>query len=206
MATPAGPALGLKGFRDARLYVVEDFLPPELREQLGREMRGATRISEASVYFAGERKARPEQRKTALVQVSSALEARVTELFEQQAAPLAAHFGTPLHGFEPPQYLRYGPGHFFGAHTDASDHELFGRRKVSMVVFVNEPGADTYEGGDLFLYGLLEGEAFKNVGLPLRPRAGLLLAFPSNVLHEVKPVTAGERLSIVSWFLDDRKS
>jgi predicted 2-oxoglutarate/Fe(II)-dependent dioxygenase YbiX len=204
VATSAGPALGLKGFRDARLYVVEDFLPSELRATLAEEMHGAIRISEASVYFDGERKARPEQRKTAMVQIGPELETRITELFKQQAAPLAAHFGMTLRSFEPPQYLRYGPGHFFGAHTDSSDHELFGRRKVSMVVFVNEPGAD-YEGGDLLLYGLLSGEAFKKVGLPFRPRAGLLLAFPSNTLHEVKPVIAGERLSIVSWFLDSPK-
>jgi SM-20-related protein len=32
------------------------------------------------------------------------------------------------------------------------------------------------------------------------PEAGLLIAFRSEMLHEVEPVTSGERVTIVSWY------
>jgi predicted 2-oxoglutarate/Fe(II)-dependent dioxygenase YbiX len=49
-----------------------------------------------------------------------------------------------------------------------------------------------YKGGDFILY---EGEK-----LTLLPKEhGKLIAFPSYTLHEVKPVTKGERYSLVAW-------
>jgi SM-20-related protein len=46
----------------------------------------------------------------------------------------------------------------------------------------------------------MQGEQWKNIGLPLDARAGLLIAFRSEVFHEVQPVTHGQRLSVVGWF------
>ena len=36
-----------------------------------------------------------------------------------------------------------------------------------------------------------------------RGRDGLLIAFPSHLVHSVSPVTAGERYTLVSWFFED---
>ena len=49
-----------------------------------------------------------------------------------------------------------------------------------------------YEGGELFLYEDEKGEQMKK-------EQGTLILFPSYTLHEVKPVTKGERNSLVSW-------
>jgi predicted 2-oxoglutarate/Fe(II)-dependent dioxygenase YbiX len=43
----------------------------------------------------------------------------------------------------------------------------------------------------------------ENVGLPLAGEAGLLIAFPSHLVHSVSPVTAGERYTLVTWFFED---
>jgi len=87
------------------------------------------------------------------------------------------------------------------------------RRRVSTVIFVNgehqdeapaDPAQiDPHEGGDLVFYGLLEREEMARVGFSLNGRPGLLAVFDSTVIHEVKPVTAGGRLTIVAWFLGE---
>jgi predicted 2-oxoglutarate/Fe(II)-dependent dioxygenase YbiX len=41
------------------------------------------------------------------------------------------------------------------------------------------------------------------VGLSLNGQPGLFVAFDSGILHEVKSVMAGERLTVVSWFLGE---
>jgi len=63
-------------------------------------------------------------------------------------------------------------------------------RKLSLSIQLSDP--KTYKGGDFILY---EGE--KPILLP--KEHGKLIAFPSYTLHEVKPVTKGERYSLVAW-------
>lgn len=64
------------------------------------------------------------------------------------------------------------------------------RRKLSLTVQLSDPSQ--YEGGDLQLYA---GNLIQNA-----PRdRGMLIAFPSYVLHRVAPVTAGTRKSLVIW-------
>ena len=59
-----------------------------------------------------------------------------------------------------------------------------------------------YSGGSLIFYGLMDDDASaESVGLPLAGEAGLLVAFPPHVIHSVSPVTAGERYTVVTWFV-----
>jgi SM-20-related protein len=39
------------------------------------------------------------------------------------------------------------------------------------------------------------------LGIPLDADEGLLVTFPSRMLHAAAPVTHGERYTIVTWFL-----
>ena len=121
---------------------------------------------------------------------------------------LERHFSLRLDDCEPPQFLAYGPGHFYVPHFDSSDDEdapeYMRRRGVSIVIFLNAqsvlPAPDCYGGGSLVFYGLIKEPAFKALGLPLEATAGMLVAFRSAILHEVKPVTHGNRYTIVTWF------
>ncbi|TMG81164.1 MAG: 2OG-Fe(II) oxygenase, partial [Betaproteobacteria bacterium] len=59
------------------------------------------------------------------------------------------------------------------------------------VVFLTSAGGGC-EGGSLRLY--------TPDALDIAPRAGMLVAFPSDIPHEVLPVTAGVRDAVVDWF------
>lgn len=70
------------------------------------------------------------------------------------------------------------------------DYNAFVSRKLSLVVQLSDP-AD-YEGGNLQIMTTGEPE---NV----RKQRGLIVAFPSYVLHQVTPVTQGNRQTLVAW-------
>ena len=121
---------------------------------------------------------------------------------------LESHFGVALSDCQQPAFLSYEAGNFFHRHQDntyAADlPEFIHRRKVSVVVFLNdhchEDRAETFSGGELTFYGLLNDSRLADKGIPLKCREGLLIAFRSDVKHEVRPVTRGERYTIVTWF------
>jgi hypothetical protein len=69
-------------------------------------------------------------------------------------------------------------------------------RSYSVLVYLNSHGKD-FEGGELYL---------PNSDLTIRPRAGMLIAFPANRFyeHEVLPVTRGKRFALPMWFTGDQ--
>jgi PKHD-type hydroxylase len=91
-------------------------------------------------------------------------------------------------------FSRYGPGDAYGLHVDdaAMTAEDGGRMRtdLSFTLFLSDP--TTYDGGALRLDGL-DGER------EAKPAAGSLLLYATGVLHQVAPVTAGERLACVGW-------
>ena len=123
-------------------------------------------------------------------------------------ADLSAHFHIPLQEHEGPTLLMYKAGGFYEPHVDRAGEDepaiAPSRRRVSVVTFLNamspEPGPGDYAGGTLTFYGLIDDPAWQSIGFALDPMPGLLVAFPSHLLHEVTPVTAGDRYTIVDWF------
>ena len=87
------------------------------------------------------------------------------------------------------QFTNYkAPSNKYGKHIDRSFNSLI--RKLSLSIQLTDP--KEYEGGELFLYE-------EDKGIEMKKEQGTLILFPSYVLHEVKPVTKGERNSLVSW-------
>jgi PKHD-type hydroxylase len=88
----------------------------------------------------------------------------------------------------PPLLARYQPGMKYGVHSDSAVIQL-GQRQlrsdVSCTIFLNEPEA--YEGGALAVW---LGDRKLEFKLP----PGSAVIYPSTTLHEVTPVTSGERL------------
>lgn len=78
----------------------------------------------------------------------------------------------------------------YKAHIDPNCWSLPHNRKLSIVVQLSSP--EEYEGGELKLYHSHEGT-------PIKKEKGLVVSFPSYTLHEVTPVTKGERYSLVAW-------
>ncbi|HUN27136.1 MAG TPA: Fe2+-dependent dioxygenase [Steroidobacteraceae bacterium] len=92
-----------------------------------------------------------------------------------------------------PQLLKYGPGMNYGAHVDAAFMNVGAqplRSDVSCTIFVSDP-AD-YEGGELAIS--LGSETVR-----IRGKAGDAVFYPSTTLHEVAPISSGERLVLITF-------
>ena len=87
------------------------------------------------------------------------------------------------------QFTNYkAPSGKYGKHVDRGYEFII--RKLSLSIQLTDPSE--YEGGELILY---EGDT----GKEMKKEQGTLVLFPSWILHEVKPVTKGERNSLVAW-------
>jgi SM-20-related protein len=147
-------------------------------------------------------------RKVNLVHVSPETKARVKNRLIEIKPELEKYFTLQLKGCENPQFLRYRVGDFYRAHHDGAynpdDTKFVQDRRISVIVFLNSESdvveADSYSGGAVAFYGILEDPRLKKRGFPLNGQEGLMVAFRSEILHEVRPITRGDRFSIVTWF------
>ena len=92
-------------------------------------------------------------------------------------------FGEP---FQLTNYVQSEQG-MYGWHQDYNTNIS---RKFSLVLQLSDPSQ--YEGGNL---QVMTGGQPETV----RKQRGLVAAFPSYVLHQVTPVTSGNRQSLVAW-------
>lgn len=195
-------------FASFGLLAVPNFLERDLCAEIREEMATAGEVA-ATVRAADRSYAVDQQsRRTNWAEVSEETSSLVSERLMSLRADVAKVFGIEVSGVQRPQFLRYREGDFFAAHQDrGSDRkgaEFAQQRQVSAVIFLNdetsEARPDTYEGGALTLFGLLDTHDDRDVGLPVSGEAGALIAFPSEMLHEVTPITRGQRFTVVSWF------
>jgi PKHD-type hydroxylase len=93
----------------------------------------------------------------------------------------------------PPLLTRYKPGMHYGAHADAAFLKLpqgTVRSDISCTVFLNEP--ESYEGGALHV-------RYADASIRFKLQPGQAIFYPSDTLHEVEPVTSGERLVAITF-------
>jgi predicted 2-oxoglutarate/Fe(II)-dependent dioxygenase YbiX len=182
----------------ARVYREAGVLDPAACRRLCDEM--AVAPLEAAVVLpdtemvAGGRQA-------SYADVSDATLDAVEQRLDAVRGALEAFFECGLGPREGAGFLRYPAGGFYGPHLDrARDASWPGAalRRVSAVLFLNSAGpeAGAFTGGSLLIY--------PNGTEPVEivPAAGLLVAFPSDTLHEVMPVEGGVRCAVVDWFYD----
>lgn len=95
----------------------------------------------------------------------------------------------------PPVFNQYQHGGHYGLHVDSAlmrvpQANITIRSDISATIFLTDP--DDYDGGELVVeseYGAQE------VKLP----AGDMILYPSNSLHQVNPVTRGQRTCAITW-------
>src|SRR3990167_1759838 len=199
MNTVTNPSFGL--------FVKKNFLGEDLCESIRAEM-SSSGGNPASIVKTDERLLDENVRRTVTKEVSDETRALLSEKLSGVKGELEAYFGVELSHPQEPQFLFYRKGDFFQVHVDRGTNpknpETVKERKVSAVVFLNdetdEPGDDTYTGGSLIIYGILKDPRFESRGFKLPGAAGTLLAFRSDLFHEVTPVTRGSRYTVVSWF------
>ena len=107
-----------------------------------------------------------------------------SEEFREFAFPVA---------MAPPMMTRYRPSMRYGAHADAAFIQLPGatiRSDLSCTIFLNDP--KDYEGGELHI-------RIGDAELTFKLQPGEAIVYPSDTLHQVEPVTKGERLVAITF-------
>lgn len=105
-------------------------------------------------------------------------------------ANVSSGWGFSLSMPETCQITKYGLDEFYDFHTDNEPVSFAPYvRKVSVACCITD--ADTYEGGEFEFQGIE----------PIKMNRGDIIVFPSGTLHRVKPVTSGERRSLITWIL-----
>jgi PKHD-type hydroxylase len=93
----------------------------------------------------------------------------------------------------PPMMVRYSTEMRYGAHADApflQSGRTALRSDLSCTIFLGDPAS--YEGGELTIWMGTERLSFKGP-------AGSAIVYPSDKLHEVEPVTQGERFVAITF-------
>lgn len=95
----------------------------------------------------------------------------------------------------PPVFNRYADGGHYGTHSDSALMRLEPegitlRSDLSATLFLSDP--DSYDGGELLVEGAFGAQAVKLA-------AGDMVLYPSSSLHQVTPVTRGERVCAITW-------
>jgi len=103
--------------------------------------------------------------------------------------------------YEPAQFLGYPVGGHYIEHNDSETLDLdkgewstIADRDVSFLFYLNSE----FGGGEL---------EFPELGLTIKPKKGMMIAFPSykEYVHKVHPVTWGHRYTLVSWVATQKK-
>ena len=95
----------------------------------------------------------------------------------------------------PPIFNLYQNGGHYGTHSDAAlmrlpETNMTIRSDLSATIFLSDP--DEYDGGELVIeehYG----------AQPVKLAAGDMVLYPSSSLHQVTPVTRGQRMCAITW-------
>jgi len=197
-------------FAKLGVLVVPDFLTSTESDRLASAVEAAP-LTEASVRLRdrAEEVVDGGRRRTGRAEVAPEVSGFVVDRLLALRPTVEQFFALRLAGvLEPPKFLVYRPGDFFIPHRDMLETgtPVIAARRVNLVVSLNDPAASPdgpgYLGGALTLYGLIDEPRWKRYGLPVPGTRGALVAFRSDVLHEVTAVVRGERLSIVSRMLD----
>lgn len=98
-----------------------------------------------------------------------------------------------IEAIETIQFTRYSEEQFYDWHIDSHNMWLNYERKISGVVFLDDP--DSYEGGELEI--ITDGSPERSV--KIKPNKGEIAFFASWMPHRALPVTKGKRRTLVFW-------
>lgn len=95
----------------------------------------------------------------------------------------------------PPVFNLYRDGGHYGTHSDAAlmrlpEANLTLRSDLSATLFLSDPAS--YDGGELVIEEQFGAQAVKLA-------AGDMVIYPSSSLHQVAPVTRGQRICAITW-------
>tara|TARA_B100001113_G_scaffold25429_1_gene18504 strand:+ start:3520 stop:4155 length:636 start_codon:yes stop_codon:yes gene_type:complete len=183
------------------IIIQQNVIPEEHIEEIMLLTNDKKNISQATIINEGEDDQDKNQTDlevrntlwyTITKELSKKLEEAVAACFVNYVVP---KYKCEFKSYEPVQFLGYPPGGHYKAHNDGEKFNYETRqweplmeRDVSFLFYLN----DQYGGGEL---------EFPELGLTIKPKKGMMIAFPSykDFVHKVHPVTWGHRYTLVSW-------
>jgi predicted 2-oxoglutarate/Fe(II)-dependent dioxygenase YbiX len=182
--------------------------PGECRE-LRREM-DASFQQQAEIWLGHDFGVAPESRLGTIATLAETTEQFVQDRLWGVMAQLEAFYGCEVSHISAATALIYRRGDHFAAHSDGGVDEdappEVTRRRVSLVVALNDGASERpqFSGGELRFYPRCKPGTAPAAGdetIAFRSEPGLLIAFPSPMVHQVMPVADGSRYSLALWAL-----
>ena len=185
------------------LYIKEKFLDAPICIRFINEIRRAESTAALSYGHSDSGLVDNKVRRVRSARISDEISQHIMAKLNQELSQLQKYFDLSPGDWEQPEFLWYATGDFFVAHQDGNTGliklESDRLRRISVSIFLNsqtdEPAPDSYCGGALVFTDYRKDEEFV-----LRGEAGTLVAFRSELTHEVRPVTCGDRFAIVVWY------
>jgi hypothetical protein len=206
-AEPTPPPFDTPPNTHSQIMILPNFIAPEMCAALCKYADDRT-VVDLSVFDPESTNSSSEiqwqvdknVRDTQMVVCDEDIEKQFNQVVQKAVREIINPFyGIDLQSAELVQFLKYGIGGKYEVHIDAeslwhvkSENRLEWRkstdRDISILIYLN----NEYEGGEL---------VFPNQHIALHPKAGMLVAFPSDhhFEHGVKPVTSGKRYVLVTW-------
>jgi predicted 2-oxoglutarate/Fe(II)-dependent dioxygenase YbiX len=150
---------------------------------------------ELAEVLAGDTSIVDDARRAAHIVVDDETLARVSACLDAHRDAIAAFFDVPLVAREGAGLVRYLGGGFYRPHRDRAEMESWpaaSQRSVTLILFLNVD----FDGGML---RLLPDD---DEDVDVVPEEGMLVAFRSDLAHEVTTISRGTRDVVVDWFLE----
>jgi len=181
------------------IIIKQNVIPPDHIEEIMLLTNNTKDISHATIINKDKEEGSEtdlETRNTLWYHITEEMDKKfeqaVAGCFRENVIP---KYNCQFKSYEPVQFLGYPVGGHYKSHNDGESFNYETRqwekcmdRDVSFLFYLN----DQYGGGEL---------EFTDLGLTIKPKKGMMIAFPSykDFAHKVHPVTWGHRYSLVSW-------
>jgi len=192
------------------LFVEPNFLDSDFALRIRRGIRDARQYTTPlqDVEKRVEMKEPPKGRPKSVFDISKELQNELAENISNIKPNIEAFFSLSLGKKKIPYFAIYRTGDFLDIHADAAKSKIPYSKaewtKIAIVVFLNDQdktdSPNSFTGGDLNLYGLINHPPLENFGYPIKAEMGKLVAFRSIRIHEVTPVTSGTRYVVNSGY------
>jgi PKHD-type hydroxylase len=191
-----------------RPHTIPGFLTPDECRAIIGEIDSAFQ-EEVKIWLGQEFGVDRKSRSGTVATLTTATEELVQDRLWSVMAELEERYRCEVSHVSGVTALVYRRGDHFSAHSDGGVDEdappEVARRRVSLVVALNDGAGEQpdFTGGELHFHpscppGL---EPAPHDHVAVRSRPGLLIAFPSPMVHRVTPVVDGCRYSLAMWAL-----
>lgn len=179
------------------LIIQPNLIPPQHIQQI---LQLATQKPSNATVGSGQEKVELQTRNTEWYPIPYPLLQNLTNAtMSCYTSFIEPKYHSKVKNIEPTQFLGYPIGGHYIEHNDSENFEngqwvRIAPRDISILFYLN----DDYTGGEL---------EFTRLGLTIKPKSGMMIAFPSykEFAHKVHPVTSGFRYSLVTWLETEQK-